>query len=100
MSNEEDEEGEDGADDSEEEDEETMGIRAKIKQFAAEIKALETAIEKKRSGFQGGNPIMLVCDLVHPSVMGAYRAETVRGDDFGYASRYPGEERRAASLGR
>ena len=34
--------------------------RAKIRQFTSEIKALETAIEKKRAGFQGGNPIIQV----------------------------------------
>ncbi|WVR08504.1 hypothetical protein IAU60_005559 [Kwoniella sp. DSM 27419] len=42
-----------------EEDDETIERRAKIKQFTSEIRALETAIEKKRAGFVGGNPIMM-----------------------------------------
>lgn len=37
-----------------------MEKRAKIKQFTSEIKALEAVIDKKRAGFTGGNPIMVV----------------------------------------
>jgi transcription initiation factor TFIID subunit 7 len=43
-----------------EDDEETAEMKDKIKQFTSEIKQLESAIEKKRAGFQGGNPIMMV----------------------------------------
>lgn len=32
--------------------------KAKIKQYTSEIKQLETFLEKKRAGFQGGNPII------------------------------------------
>jgi transcription initiation factor TFIID subunit 7 len=46
--------GEDG------EDEETREKKDKVKQLNSEIKALEAAIEKKKSGFSGGNPIMMV----------------------------------------
>lgn len=53
-----DEGGED--DDEDEDDEETAEKKAKIRQFASEIKQLEAAIDKKRAGFQGGNPIMIV----------------------------------------
>ncbi|KAK8850423.1 hypothetical protein IAR55_004341 [Kwoniella newhampshirensis] len=42
-----------------EDDDETIEKKAKIKQFNSEIKALEGAIEKKRAGFAGGNPIMM-----------------------------------------
>jgi transcription initiation factor TFIID subunit 7 len=52
-------EGED-EDEESEDDEETVEKKAKIRQFTSEIKALETAIEKKRAGFTGGNPIMMV----------------------------------------
>jgi transcription initiation factor TFIID subunit 7 len=56
-----DEGGEDGdEDEDDEDDEETLEKKAKIRQFASEIKQLEMAIEKKRAGFQGGNPIMIV----------------------------------------
>lgn len=42
-----------------------MEKRAKIKQFTSEIKALETVIDKKRAGFTGGNPIMVVRHRLH-----------------------------------
>lgn len=58
MSGTEDEGDDEG--EEEEEDEETLEKRAKIRQFNSEIKALEMAIEKKRAGFAGGNPIMMV----------------------------------------
>nr|ODN82443.1 hypothetical protein L203_05537 [Cryptococcus depauperatus CBS 7841] len=49
----------DDDDNKSEYDEETLEKRAKIKQFTAEIKALEAVIDKKRAGFTGGNPIMV-----------------------------------------
>jgi len=59
-----DDDDEDDEGDKSEEDDETIERRAKIKQFTNEIKALEAAIEKKRAGFVGGNPIMMVS--AHP----------------------------------
>jgi hypothetical protein len=59
-----DEGGEDGDEDEDEDDEETLGKKAKIRQFASEIKQLEAAIDKKRAGFQGGNPIMIVSPVL------------------------------------
>jgi transcription initiation factor TFIID subunit 7 len=53
----EDEEGARSGDD--EEDEDIAEKKAKVKQFTGEIKILEATIEKKRSGFTGGNPIMV-----------------------------------------
>jgi transcription initiation factor TFIID subunit 7 len=61
-----DDDGEDEGED--EEDEETSEKKAKIKQFASEIKALESAIEKKRAGFTGGNPIMMVSRVIEHEV--------------------------------
>jgi TATA-binding protein-associated factor Taf7 len=43
-----------------EDDEETMEKKDKIKQLTSEVKALESAIEKKKASFTGGNPIMMV----------------------------------------
>ncbi|BEJ02973.1 hypothetical protein CcaverHIS641_0101480 [Cutaneotrichosporon cavernicola] len=54
LSDEEDED--DGG--AEDDDEETLERKAKIKQYTGEIKQLETLIEKKRTGFTGGNPII------------------------------------------
>lgn len=55
-----DDEDEEGARSGEEEDDDTAELRAKIKQYTGEIKVLETTIDKKRSAFTGGNPIMVV----------------------------------------
>ena len=49
---------------SEDDDEETADKKVKIRQLASEIKALEGAIEKKRAGFTGGNPIIQVSSLL------------------------------------
>lgn len=53
----------DGTED--EDDEETTEKKAKIKQFTSEIKALESAIEKKRAGFTKGNIIMEVSGPIY-----------------------------------
>lgn len=45
---------------SEDEDDEAGEKRVKIKHYNAEIKVLESTIEKKRNAFSGGNPIMVV----------------------------------------
>lgn len=75
--------GEDG------EDEETREKKDKVKQLNSEIKALEAAIEKKKSGFSGGNPIMMVSllapVLVVLTMCKADELETFRGSYSGYA---------------
>lgn len=60
MMSDEDGDEDDGEGGEDEQDEELAEKRAKARQLASEIKALEGAIEKKRAGFQGGNPIMMV----------------------------------------
>ena len=60
MMSDDDGEEDDGDGQDGEEDEESAEKRAKARQLASEIKALEGAIEKKKAGFQGGNPIMMV----------------------------------------
>ncbi len=50
----------DDASEKSEDDDATIEKKAKIRQFTSEIKALELAVEKKRAGFTGGNPIMMV----------------------------------------
>lgn len=56
LSGTEDEDEDDAGEDDEEG--ETSERKAKIKQYTSEIKQLETFLEKKRAGFQGGNPII------------------------------------------
>ena len=82
-----DEGGED--DEEDEDDEETAEKKAKIRQFASEIKQLELAIEKKRAGFQGGNPIMIVSCLLQIENALADTSETFRRDDSWHADRHP-----------
>ena len=63
LSEEEDDDDGDGDDENpdEEEDEESAEKKAKIRQLTGEIKALESAVEKKRDTYVGGsNPIMKV----------------------------------------
>jgi transcription initiation factor TFIID subunit 7 len=59
LSAEEDDDDEE-ANKDEEDDEETTEKKAKIRQFTSEIKALESAIEKKKASFTRGNAIMEV----------------------------------------
>ena len=49
---------------SEDDDEETADKKVKIRRLTSEIKALEGAVEKKRAGFTGGNPIIQVSLLL------------------------------------
>lgn len=55
----------DDASEKSEDDDATLEKKAKIRQFTSEIKALESAVEKKRVGFTGGNPIMMA-SLIGP----------------------------------
>ena len=54
------EEDDEDASEKSEDDDATLEKKAKVRQFTSEIKTLESAIEKKRAGFAGGNPIMMV----------------------------------------
>jgi TATA-binding protein-associated factor Taf7 len=87
-SGEEDEDFEEGDkfEEEEDDDEETLEKRAKIRQFTSEIKALESAIERKKSGPQPLNPIMMVCfppNLYIPQTL-TNLSETIRRDIGGH----------------
>lgn len=45
-----------------------MEKKDKIKQLTSEVKALESAIEKKKASFTGGNPIMMVSQTDQDSI--------------------------------
>ncbi|ORY29634.1 TAFII55 protein conserved region-domain-containing protein [Naematelia encephala] len=87
-------------------DDETAEKKAKIKQFTAEIKALEGAIEKKRAGFTGGNPIIIV-RITHTNsqrdiggLTDSFPSETIRRDDRRAARGYHDQSGGSASVDR